>query len=237
MKNIKGIIFDYGGTIDSNGKHWFQVLWQTFRTLGYPVTEEQYKQAYIHGERTLARTPLIKPQYNYYDVLRCKYTIQFDYLIQNKNLPKREYTTQILQISEKSYLFAKQSVDNARPILQALHERYPMVLVSNFYGNITKVLEDFKVQSYFNAIVESSVVGIRKPDPAIFALGVHKLGWQPAQIAVIGDSFSKDIYPASLIGCKTIWLKGEGWDENVDTTLPTVIIDDFGKLREVFNIY
>ena len=115
---------------------------------------------------------------------------------------------------------------------------YLLSILISFFAVLIYFLQDrsIKVQSYFNAIVESSVVGIRKPDPAIFALGVRKLGWQPAQIAVIGDSFSKDIYPASLIGCKTIWLKGEGWDENVDTTLPTVIIDDFGKLREVFNI-
>ena len=29
---IKGIIFDYGGTIDSNGMHWAEVIWRAWRT-------------------------------------------------------------------------------------------------------------------------------------------------------------------------------------------------------------
>ena len=26
MKRIKGVIFDYGGTLDTNGVHWFQIF-------------------------------------------------------------------------------------------------------------------------------------------------------------------------------------------------------------------
>ena len=28
---IKGIIFDYGGTIDSNGMHWAEVIWRAYQ--------------------------------------------------------------------------------------------------------------------------------------------------------------------------------------------------------------
>ena len=27
---IKGIIFDYGGTIDSRGDHWSEVIWKAY---------------------------------------------------------------------------------------------------------------------------------------------------------------------------------------------------------------
>ena len=30
MSSIKGIIFDYGGTIDTNGIHWSEVIWEQY---------------------------------------------------------------------------------------------------------------------------------------------------------------------------------------------------------------
>ncbi|MDD6210262.1 MAG: HAD family hydrolase [Bacteroidales bacterium] len=236
LKDIKGVVFDYGGTIDSNGVHWFEVLWGAFDSLGFPVSKEEYKQAYIHGERTLALNPIIRPEHTFLDVLHFKFEIQFKWLVENKFLIPADYLPQILRISEKCYLFAKQSVDRARPLLQNIHKRYPLVLVSNFYGNVSSVLKDFCLFDCFDSIVESSVVGIRKPDPAIFALGVQRLGLQPSEVVVIGDSFSKDIYSASQIGCKTVWLRGAGWEEKVDVCVANTIITDFVQLKEVFDI-
>ena len=46
--NIKGIIFDYGGTIDTNGKHWAEVLWTRYKELNIPVSKEDFKKAYVH---------------------------------------------------------------------------------------------------------------------------------------------------------------------------------------------
>ncbi len=55
------------------------------------------------------------------------------------------------------------------------------------------------------------MVGIRKPDPRIFSLGVEALGLAPEEVLVIGDSLSKDIKPAQSIGCPTVWIKGRQW--------------------------
>ena len=29
-ESIKGLIFDYGGTLDTNGIHWSEVLWEMY---------------------------------------------------------------------------------------------------------------------------------------------------------------------------------------------------------------
>ena len=60
------------------------------------------------------------------------------------------------------------------------------------------------------------MVGVRKPDPQIFRLGVDALSMKPEEVLVVGDSLSKDIYPAESIGCKTLWLKGKGWTAEED---------------------
>jgi putative hydrolase of the HAD superfamily len=50
-------------------------------------------------------------------------------------------------------------------------------------------------------------------------------------VLVVGDSFSKDIVPAKSIGCKTAWLKGEGWgNEEIDESVPDIIITDLEQL-------
>lgn len=106
-----------------------------------------------------------------------------------------------------------------------------MVLVSNFYGNINTVLAEFGLDCLFNGVIESAVVGVRKPDPRIFRLGTDALGLNPEDVMVVGDSFTNDIIPAAAAGCRTAWLKGEGWTDAVyDEQLPDVIIKDLSRL-------
>ena len=106
-----------------------------------------------------------------------------------------------------------------------------MVLVSNFYGNIATVLKEFKLDGIFDTIIESAVVGVRKPDPQIFTLGVEALGMQPDEVVVVGDSMDKDIIPASKAGCHTVWFKGEGWtNDPVDESPAGKVITDLTQL-------
>ena len=93
----------------------------------------------------------------------------------------------------------------------------PMVLVSNFYVNMPVVLREFGFDGLFLRVIESAVVGIRKPDPRIFLLGVEALGLRPEEVTVVGDSLDKDIIPAHEAGCQTIWLRGEGWNNHPQT--------------------
>jgi putative hydrolase of the HAD superfamily len=97
-------------------------------------------------------------------------------------------------------------------VLEAIKERgLPMVLVSNFYGNMPVVLREFGFDGLFLKVIESAVVGISKPDPRIFLLGVEALGLKPEEVTVVGDSLDKDIIPAREAGCQAVWLRGEGW--------------------------
>ncbi len=118
-------------------------------------------------------------------------------------------------------------------VVKKLSSKYKLTLVSNFYGNINKVLKNFNLLCSFEGIIESAVVGVRKPNPAIFSLGVRELGFEAHETVVVGDSFSKDIIPAKAAGCHTIWLKGEGWKEETDDSVPDVIITDLEQLLDI----
>ena len=62
---IEGYIFDYGGTIDTAGCHWGIKIWHTYQQLKLPITEQQYRKAYVYAEQTLGKTPIIQPNFTF----------------------------------------------------------------------------------------------------------------------------------------------------------------------------
>lgn len=235
ITNIKGIIFDYGGTIDTNSQHWAKVLWCQYRKHDVPVDEDSFREAYIFGERSLAKYPYVSSNDNFHQVLAYKTKLQVEYLALQNRLPMDETLLQryAKQVTDSSYQYVLDVLKITRPVVEELSHRYKLVLVSNFYGNIHTILNDFKLDTFFSSVVESSVVGVRKPDPAIYRMGVDAMGFNAKEVVVVGDSFSKDMVPAKKIGCKAIWLKGEGWEkEDADESLPDAIITSLPQLLE-----
>ncbi len=233
MENIKGIIFDYGGTIDSHGDHWSEIIWEGYARAGVSVDKETFRRAYVETEREFARRPVITPDDTFADVMAKKMESEMGYLAQWGAISADEATSKAPVAAAYCYAAARASVDDARPTLDYLAARYPLVLVSNFYGNIGSVLSDFALSHYFKTVVESAVVGVRKPDPAIFALGVKALGLEPRQTLVVGDSYRKDILPARSLGCATAWLKGRGWTAEEDAVTDPCQIDSLSRLTQI----
>ena len=233
MSTINGVIFDYGGTIDTNGIHWGEVIASQYRAAGIKIERELYRNAYVHGERALAKAPIISPEDTFHTLLRKKIAIQFEYL--RAGTGAQQFTPETAElIADGCYNKVKETLATSRAIVEELSKRYPMVLVTNFYGNMPVVLKEFGLDGYFKSIVESSTVGLRKPDPALFALGVEALQLPAKEIIVIGDSYRKDIHPASMLGCRTVWLKNICWEEEpiIDGHAPTAIIDDITQLPD-----
>ena len=219
---IKGIIFDYGGTLDSRGVHWSEVLWQGYQQAGVPIDKQTFRTAYVEGERALARERIILPQDDFHVLLQKKVALEISYLPQQPEETTRDrWVKEIAAYCDNA---ARGCIDEARPMLEQLHERYPMMLVSNFYGNIDEVLRSYGIRHLFKGIIESAVVGVRKPNPTLFRLGVDALELPPEEVLVVGDSLRKDIEPAELLGCPVLWLKGKGWtDEEDQQTHPHTI--------------
>ena len=216
----RAYIFDYGGTLDTGGRHWGRVLWRAWQQVGVPASEEQFREAYVFAERMLGSQPIIKPDYTFRQTLSEKLRIE---------LAQAGYEAYHDTVLDMVYEQTLRHVDHSRDVLQQLQQ--PMVLVSNFYGNMPTVLREFRLDQLFQHVVESAIVGVRKPNPRIFMLGVEALGLSPEQVAVVGDSMEKDILPARQAGCRTIWLRGEQWtDAPVDESLPDQIIKDLREL-------
>ena len=154
LDKVKGILFDYGGTIDSNGMHWAEVIWMAYEALKVPVSKAVFRDAYVHGERTLGKNPIVKPHHTFLDMLRLKSDLQIQWLKENGYLSAEAITPELPeQLADWCYEYARKAIDSARPILEQLAERYPLVLVSNFYGNIESVLKDFGLDHLFLSLI------------------------------------------------------------------------------------
>ncbi len=205
---IKGILIDFGGTIDSDGIHWFNAFSDAYAMVA-DVPKDLLWDAYVNTERTLGRNPIIKPTDTFCKTLQTKIALQTEYL-QSKGITITAQDT----ILDTCYNKVVKHISTvSKPVLERI--QLPKVLVTNFYGNMHTVLEEFGLDHLFKEVVESSVVGVRKPDPEIFRLGVKALGLEPQETVMIGDNYEKDIVPANSIGCHTILLslqsdKGDG---------------------------
>ena len=197
---IKGVIFDYGGTLDTGGDHWSEVIWSAWQQAGVGADKPTFREAYVFAERELARTLHILPHHNFRDLLGIKMRIELQWLAEHGGFAPQDVDSYAARIADICYAAARQSIEAARPVLEKIAARLPLVLVSNFYGNVEAVLKDFNLDTYFNKVIESAVVGVRKPDPQIFRLGCQALGLAPEHVLVIGDSYRKDIVPAESIG-------------------------------------
>ena len=227
---IKGIIFDYGGTLDSRGVHWSEVLWLGFQHAAVPITKETFRTVYVEAERALARERIILPGDDFHTLLLKKVALEVGFLPEQPEEETRgRWVDEIAAYCDNA---ARACIDEARPVLEQLHERYPMMLVSNFYGNIDEVLRAYGIRHLFKGIIESAVVGVRKPNPTLFRLGVDALELKPEEVLVVGDSLRKDIAPAEQLGCQVLWLKGKGWtDEGDRQTHPNTIT----RITQVLN--
>ena len=230
---IKGIIFDYGGTLDSRGVHWSEVLWQGYQEASVPIDKATFRMAYVEAERALARERIILPQDNFHTLLCKKVALEISYLPEQPDEQTRErWVKEIAHYCDNA---ARACIEEARPMLEELHEHYPMMLVSNFYGNIDEVLREYGIRHLFKGIIESAVVGVRKPNPTLFKLGVDALELEPSEVLVVGDSLRKDIQPAEQLGCKVLWLKGKGWTEEEDAQTHPCTIANVNQVADWIN--
>ncbi len=80
---------------------------------------------------------------------------------------------------------------------------------SSMAGSRSRRQDIDRVMSLFDLIVESSVEGVRKPDPRIYELACSRLGVAP-EACVFLDDLGINLKPARALGMHTIKVLSEG---------------------------
>lgn len=97
---------------------------------------------------------------------------------------------------------------SARMVLSELKQRgFILAVISNTEdGRLIDSLAAAGISDVFDLLIDSHIVGYRKPDKAIFQVALDKLGVDAYEAAYIGDSYHIDALGARAAGLRGILL-------------------------------
>jgi len=226
---IKAILFDFGGTLDTDGIHWSEKYWDIYKSLKVSFLKEQYEEAYLFSEKYMKDS--IHPGDSYKDTITFQILYQLRYMRSKKYLTEADDQFLLSKAIKLCYSDIQKVTEQNIKIVKQLSGKYILGVVSNFYGNLENVLKELSMYEFFDVIIDSFDVGIEKPNPQIFQLALDRIKTTPDETIVIGDSYDRDICPAKKIGCTTIWLDGKSW------TRPSVTVDADYTIKSLSQIF
>lgn len=100
-----------------------------------------------------------------------------------------------------------------------------------------KNLEALGIATYFESVVISEAVGVKKPDPAIFLHAAEKLGVLPKECLFVGDHPDIDVAGAEAVGMTGVWRVNSMWKaqkkthEITNLTQLLLIVDEIKNNR------
>jgi HAD superfamily hydrolase (TIGR01509 family) len=83
-------------------------------------------------------------------------------------------------------------------------------VISNSNGSVRAILESLGLAGYLDFILDSSEVGVEKPDPRIFRLALERAGLGAPEAVYVGDLYSVDVLGARGVGLEAILLDPGG---------------------------
>jgi putative hydrolase of the HAD superfamily len=95
---------------------------------------------------------------------------------------------------------------HAHETLQYLQSRYTLHLISNGFKEASELkIGNTNIRGYFQNIIISEIVGVNKPDQAIFEHALNLAGAAKGESIMIGDSLEADVYGALNFGMDAIY--------------------------------
>jgi putative hydrolase of the HAD superfamily len=105
---------------------------------------------------------------------------------------------------------------------------HPIALISNATADTAEAWAQSRLADRFDVVVFSCVVGLAKPDPAIYGLAAQRLGADPAECVFVGDGADDELAGAAGVGM-TVLRTREHTDSDPQWNGP--VVDAFKELR------
>ncbi|MGA7869895.1 MAG: HAD family hydrolase, partial [Candidatus Binatus sp.] len=212
MATVTALLFDFGGTLDGPA-HWLDRFLAGYRAVGIGISRAELDPAFEHATRIGYGATRVVGRFGMTDLARFLVGHQFEYLRKSGPDPLRAMLDDSGAAGRHRFVegvtnsFVRETsvgLAHSREVVGPLRSRFKLGIVSNFYGNLDRVLEEAKMDRFFAVVTDSSRVGIFKPEAGIFEAALKKLQCAPESIAMIGDSLAKDCAPARKLGMRTV---------------------------------
>ncbi|WP_049617946.1 MULTISPECIES: HAD-IA family hydrolase [unclassified Streptococcus] len=122
------------------------------------------------------------------------------------------------------------------PVLRTLQKSYSLGIIANQGPNLENRLIELGIRHYFQVVVGSSDVGMKKPEIDIFVYALKQAGISFEKATYIGGRVDNDIVPAKQLGMGAIrMLQGLGALDPENEEYPSDI--KVGKLSDLLTIF
>ena len=153
------------------------------------------------------------------------------------SLEKRD---ELMQIATQNWLFTPDDLyQDSKASITALKSAGAKIgIVANQPASVVDSLKADQIYDLIDFLGVSAIVGIEKPNPAIFELAISKLATPANQIIHIGNRIDTDVLPAKKLGMKTIWVRrGEANPDPTaaDLAQADITVDDLTNLTQLIS--
>ena len=103
-------------------------------------------------------------------------------------------------LPNNNYLF-----DGVFELLDYLESKYTLHIITNGFEEVQQLkLEKSGIIKYFDKIITSESVGVKKPNPRVFKYALERVGTRPEYCVMVGDNLEADIIGALNCGITSI---------------------------------
>jgi HAD superfamily hydrolase (TIGR01662 family) len=127
--------------------------------------------------------------------------------------------------------------DDAFSTLESLRKhglRLGMVSNAGDAQDVETLIDQNHLRPYFEQVLISAQVGVRKPNPAIFQLALDYFKVSSENVVMVGDTLGADVLGAQNAGIASIWIsrRAERSDNRAheDTIQPNAVITSLSEL-------
>ncbi len=158
---------------------------------------------------------------------------RFEYFLQSLGLTT-DYAEEIAGEYMGAYPSIHAPMRGAVKGVKTIAERFSVGLITNGLPDIQyEKLKVIGLEGVFSVILLSEEVGIRKPDPRIFAMAANLLGVSPDECLFVGDSYSHDVVGAKQAGMRTCWLNPGSLESQGSDVEPDIVVSSIPELRDL----
>jgi putative hydrolase of the HAD superfamily len=227
---IRGVIFDLGSTLIRFEDDWSEVLEESSQALAKQLERDGY---HLDGKSfTEAFMQEIQDSYHVRDrdwverptssLLR-KVLSRFGHTeVTDESIERAVF--QFYNVSEARWV----PMDGVYEVLNELRAKDLFLgLISNAgdEGNVQRLIDNAELRSYFEPILISAAMGIRKPNPKLFEIVLETWDLPAHQVVMVGDNLEADILGAQNAGVHQIWLTAQA-DTPPDRAQTSVIVPE-----------
>lgn len=230
MNQVEAIIFDFGGTLDSDGVDWFVRLYDMLSLRGLGLEREEFYQYTRQAARQMDKLADTRRLTMHQTVERlCHHVIE---IIKDNN-GACTMNWQVAEVAAQFMAEAGRFLRRNRQVLEQLRSGYRLGIISNNWGNTAGWCEQFQMSEFFETIIDSTLVGATKPDRAIFEAARAALALPAGACVYVGDHFENDVMGAHQAGMRTVWLTSSDAKQCPDET---IVMHRIRKLPDILDI-